>query len=149
MSAQLIAAGSKSLTWTDHDKHTASAPLDDDDDIDIIWSKKGHWLCFSAEVGDIDEGKLLAQLLADTVTAHRDNMKYNSLKELVEVAKNHYKKDGEFMTVVDNDQVTVMIHPGWDEDGEEIGDPKYIYSGEPKDILIEALNLLGLNADGA
>lgn len=74
---------------------------------------------------------------------------HKTLEEVIKAAKEHKPEDGEFRTVVDNDQVTVSIHPGWDEDGEELGDPEYIYSNDPGPMLIEALNILGLNADGA
>lgn len=74
---------------------------------------------------------------------------YKTLKEVVEAAKNHRPEDGEFRTIVDNDRIVVSIHPGWDEDGEELGDPEYLYSEDPGPMIIEALNLLGLNAEGA
>ena len=57
----------------------------------------------------------------------------------------------ELRVVVDNDHVSFMVHPGYDADGEELGDPQYhvVKPNDPQELLVEALRLLGLPAEGA
>ncbi len=74
--------------------------------------------------------------------------KYETLAEL----KNAYDRgefDGQhFSIIVDNDSVLARIHPGWDEDGEELGDPEYAWASPgPRHALHEALSLLGLPSE--
>lgn len=57
---------------------------------------------------------------------------------------------GEFSIVIDNDAVLARVHPGWDEDGEERGDPTYLERwSRPRELAREALQLLGLPAEDA
>jgi hypothetical protein len=60
-------------------------------------------------------------------------------------------KGHELRVIVDMDHVKFQLHPGWDDEGEERGEPTYITVTPeyPNDMLIEALRLLGLPAEGA
>lgn len=51
--------------------------------------------------------------------------------------------------IIDNDSVRAVSQE-WDDDGEEIGEPEYLFWGDsPRACLHLALELLGLSAEDA
>lgn len=75
--------------------------------------------------------------------------KYKSLEDLKAAHDRGEFSEGEFRIVVDNDSVYAHIHPGWDDDGEELeGDTIDLWSAEdPREALHAALKLLGLPSE--
>ena len=75
---------------------------------------------------------------------------YKTLKALKKAYDAGKFSDCEFQIVVDNDAVYAVAHPGWDDDGEELGDPEYVWNADsPREALHEALKLLGLPSEDA
>jgi len=71
--------------------------------------------------------------------------KYKTLKALKKAYDKGEFANCEFTVIVDNDHVCAQIHPGWDEDGEELGEPEYAWSVDsPREALHEAMALLGI-----
>jgi hypothetical protein len=75
---------------------------------------------------------------------------YKTLADLHVAMRKGLLPEGEFCIIIDNDSVIAMVHPGWDEDGEELGDPQYLWkSDDPREALEEALHNLGMPAEQA
>jgi hypothetical protein len=78
-----------------------------------------------------------------------------NLKRLVERYKAgeiEIPEGGELALEIDGGKpVRARIHPGGDDEGEELGDPTYLDldNPEPIDLLEEALRLLGLPTERA
>lgn len=73
---------------------------------------------------------------------------YTTLKGLKRAFDEGHFADCEFTISVDNDQVAAIAHPGWDEDGEELGEPEYVWTSDsPREALHEAMKLLGLPSE--
>ena len=78
------------------------------------------------------------------------DLRYSSLAELLAAVRRGEHKPGPgdgsgLRILVDNDSVLAEWHPGWDQDGEELGDPEYLWKSPfPRNALHEALELLGL-----
>ena len=76
-------------------------------------------------------------------------MKQESLKKLLEELKKRQDSPGELRVIVDNHAVTAELHPGWDDDGEELSDPEYFWNDcNLQELLIASLQLLGIPAEG-
>lgn len=71
--------------------------------------------------------------------------KYKTLAELKRAHDNGEFAGRHFEIIVDNDEVVAIVHPGRDDDGEELGDLEYAWDSDgPRDALHEAFSILGL-----
>lgn len=82
------------------------------------------------------------------------NKEYTDLKELISDYRNGeitIPAQGRFYLQVGNGSVHGIVHPGWDEDGEELGDPEYIFTciGYTQYFTLKLLELLGIPGEVA